>query len=110
MIIRWINPSGEDQTEEQWQDAGLHCIGLLLDGSEISDPAFEKDEGGRRLLIVFNSYHDTVSFKLPEVEDEGKWHRLLHTQAEEQGALYPGGEDIEVEGRSLMLLALASGS
>lgn len=107
MIIRWINPSGENQTEEQWQGAGSLCIGLLLDGSEINDPAFEEHESAHTLLIVFNSYYDTVRFKLPEAGGEARWRRLLDTQsgaANTEDATHDSGEEIEIPGRSLLAL------
>jgi glycogen operon protein len=108
MIIRWINPTGIDQTEEQWHEAGALCIGLLLDGSEIEDPAFEKGEGARTILIIFNAYHDTLSFKLPDHSGETPWQRLLDTHAgatEASDVTHTSGEEIEIPGRSLLALA-----
>ncbi len=113
MIIRWINPSGEEQTEEQWQDAGARCIGLLLDGGEIEDPAFERDEGERTLLIIFNSYHETVTFTLPDIGESTRWRRLLDTQDgtdDSQDITHDSKAEIDIPGRSLLLLAASEAS
>ena len=89
----------------------MRCIGLLLDGSEIQDPAFERNEGERTLLIIFNSYHDTVTFSLPSNGDSTGWRRLLDTQdganaAQETG--HSSGEEIDIPGRSLLLMAASA--
>jgi len=113
MVIRWVNPSGETQVEEQWQDGGARCIGLLLDGREIEDPAFERDEGERTLLIIFNSYHDAVTFTLPSNGGSSGWRRLLDTQDDAddtQETTHKSGEEIEIPGRSLLLLAASKES
>ncbi|HEX2239052.1 MAG TPA: glycogen debranching protein GlgX [Gammaproteobacteria bacterium] len=108
MIIRWINPNGEDQTEEQWQDPGALCIGLLLDGSEIRDSAYEEHEGERMLLVVFNAYHNKLPFKLPAPRGQTRWRRLLDTQTGANNmddTSHDSGEEIELAGRSLIVLA-----
>jgi isoamylase len=112
MIIRWINPSGENQTEEQWQDPGALCIGLLLDGSEIQNREFEEHERERMFLIIFNAYYDAVQFKLPDAAGGAHWRRLLDTQKGEvytEGATHSSGEEIEVPGRSLLAFASSTG-
>ncbi|MDN5850274.1 MAG: glycogen debranching protein GlgX [Nitrococcus sp.] len=108
MIIRWINPSGEDQTEAQWRDAGARCIGLLLERGEEAAYAIEHSE--RTLLAVFNAHHAAVAFKLPDSEDGSHWHRLLNTNSSDitaQDVTHDSGEAIEIPGRSLLLLGLA---
>jgi glycogen operon protein len=104
MVLRWINPSGENQTEEQWQDPGARCIGLLLERGQ--EAAYPDAQAERTLLIVFNAHYDSVAFKLPDTDSGLDWRRLLDTQdgeAQTQGANHHSGEEIEISGRALLL-------
>lgn len=68
----------------------------------------QRDEGERTLLIIFNSYHDAVSFTLPSNGGSTGWRHLLDTQDDADDAQESGhnsGEEIEIPGRSLRLLA-----
>jgi glycogen operon protein len=106
--IRWINPSGDDQTEEQWRDPHAHCLGVLLDGR--AQPTGIRRRGQDvTLLVVLNAYYDAVNFRVPQVTGGTEWALELDTaELERNGeAIGRSGEQWLVGGRSLLLFALA---
>jgi isoamylase len=107
--VTWLTPSGQEKTSEQWQDPQARCLGMLMDGRAPATGIRRRGSDATLLLIV-NSYHDVVPFRLPEVADGRLWRRLLYTA---RPNLRPGGEppleggaDVEMEGRTLLLLEL----
>jgi isoamylase len=60
------------------------------------------------LLLILNSYHDVVSFKLPEAVGGRRWVRLIDTNDErnEEIGSFDFGHEYEVTGRSLLLFIL----
>jgi glycogen operon protein len=107
--ITWVNPTGEEQTTEQWEDPMARCLGMLLDGRvDPSGPA-SPTQAGAPLLLVVNSYHDAVNFTLPSPAGCAEWTCLLDTNSpdEEIGAFDPGDRFL-VTGRSLLLFEMRS--
>ncbi len=105
--VRWLTPSATDMGDEQWNDPNARCFGMLLDGraqaSGIKRPAMDATA-----LLVLNAHHDVVRFRIPEVVGGSRWRRLIDTNVPEgQGRLeVPSGDEYEVTGRSVLLLAL----
>jgi isoamylase len=104
--VRWLTPSATDMNEDQWNDPNARCFGMLLDGraqaSGIKRPSMDATA-----LLVLNAHHDVVRFRLPEVVGGSRWRRLIDTNVPEaQGRMdMPSGEEYEVAGRSVVLLA-----
>jgi glycogen operon protein len=92
---------------ENWDDANAKCMGIVLDGrapaSGIRRPAADAT-----MLLVVNSHHDVVRFKLPEIAGGARWELLIDTNQPGQDDVAPFefGHEYEVTGRSLLLLAL----
>ena len=104
MKIRWISPSGNDYSDEEWRDAASRCIGLLLERGE--ERAYISDRGERTLLAIFNAHPDTVAFKLPDLEGDFVWQRLLDTHegiCDAEGVTHARSETVEIPGRSTRL-------
>jgi glycogen operon protein len=86
----------------------MRCFGMLLDGRA-------RETGIRRrgelatLLIVFNSWHDVVNFKLPAANGGVGWTRVLDTNLPETGehADFDVAHEYGVTGRSLVVFQLA---
>jgi glycogen operon protein len=80
---------------------------MLKDGraqaSGIKRPAMDAT-----VLLVVNSHHDVVRFKLPEVTGGTTWRCLLDTNVPEvdEVATFSTGDAYEITGRSLVLYAL----
>jgi glycogen operon protein len=105
--VRWLSPEATDIEAEQWQDTQARCFGMLMDGraqaSGIKRPAMDAT-----VLLVVNSHHDVVRFKLPEVTGGTTWRCLLDTNVPEvdEVATFSTGDAYEITGRSLVLYAL----
>jgi glycogen operon protein len=105
--VCWLSPEATDIEAEQWQDTQARCFGMLMDGraqaSGIKRPAMDAT-----VLLVVNSHHDVVRFKLPEVTGGTTWRCLLDTNVPEadEVATFSTGDVYQVTGRSLVLYAL----
>ena len=107
----WIDPTGKEMTDEQWQNPSARCLGLLLDGR--SQPSGIRQRGSEAtLLLIVNAHHDVVLFTLPEVTGGRDWLRLLDTNLPDadddpdEATRFSFGHRYGVTGRSLMLLLL----
>jgi isoamylase len=107
--VAWLDPSGTDMDDEAWNRADVRCFGVLLAGSAIA----ESDERGRpivgeTLLILFNGDGAEVTFTLPTPGPAARWRCILDTAHaspdEERVRAYPGGQELRVEDRSVVVL------
>jgi glycogen operon protein len=94
--VVWFRPDGSEMESASWTDARAKVVGLLL-----SDAA-------TRLLILVNAYHETIPFTLPDSGLASAWQVRIDAGS---GAIdppdrrYAPGHTIELERRSLLLLA-----
>ena len=82
--VSWLHPSGREMTPTDWQDPGLHCLGVRL--------AAEESQRGVDLLVVFNAGGAPVDFVLPAVGAASAWIRFFDTaqiEAAQQGRVGP---------------------
>jgi isoamylase len=106
--ITWFRPDGEEMADEEWNSHHLRCFGMRLAG----DAMMEWDERGRRVvddsfLLLLNADPKVMPFILPKSAEGVTWEMVLDTNApdvEEGGWVIPGGEPVDLEGRSLMVL------
>ncbi len=96
LIVTWLNPSGGEQTDEQWDDEANTAIGLRLSRKQ----PFE--EGWDDVLILFNPLDADVGFTLP---DDKRWALELSTSdPDEQDRGVVDKKILKLEARSLSLL------
>jgi isoamylase len=108
----WLRPDGGEMTDAEWAAGWQRTLGLRLDGQGLD----VLDEHGERvtddtLLILLNAHHEPVPFTLPAFVANAKWHVVFDTarpDLPDGTELHTGGEPITLEGRSLILLRLAS--
>ena len=112
--VMWFNPGGNEMSDEEWMSPFVRCIGVLLSGDTIDVLNFEgepiRDE---TFLLLINAHHEPISFVLPG-EEHLEWRLVLDT-AEDEAFLpepvnFPSGDDVEVIGRGLKMLKLATGA
>jgi glycogen operon protein len=105
--VSWLTPDGAEMAAENWHDDNARCMGIMLDG-RAQATGIKRPAGDATLLLVVNSHHDVVRFKLPEVVGGARWELLVDTNLPDQEALTPFGfeHEYEVTGRSLLLFAL----
>jgi isoamylase len=79
--IIWISTDGERMSEADWNAGWNRCVGLQLSGETLDDvnnvgePV--KDD---TFLILLNSHHEIVHFKLPPARGAAHWCRCFDTR------------------------------
>ncbi len=105
--LTWLTAAGVEMTQENWDDAGARCFGMVLDGR--AQPSGIPKRGiDRTLLLILNAYHDLVGFTLPKVPGGTGWMLLLDTNRPDghETSRFDFEAQYGVTGRSLLLLEL----
>ncbi|GAA1749092.1 glycogen debranching protein GlgX [Aeromicrobium alkaliterrae] len=107
--IAWFVPSGEEMTDQAWEDDFGRSVAVFLNGDAIAD----RDPRGVRItddsfLMAFNAHHEPIAFTLPAAEYGEQWRLVVETA---EGVVDPTGREplsagatLDVEGRSLVVL------
>ena len=106
--VLWLNPSGNEISEDEWRDPSLHCLGMFLSGEGVD----ETDERGRKVrddnfLVLLNAHHEDVGFTLPAFRAGARWSAWMDTSRE--GGLrsletYDAGTPYPLQARSMVVL------
>ncbi|MCI0463317.1 MAG: glycogen debranching enzyme GlgX, partial [Gemmataceae bacterium] len=103
--ISWINPAGQEMSDDDWNAGFVKCLGVRLAGDLIGD-VDERGEPivGSTLLLLMNAHHEPISFTLPGTREEHHWERMLESAGEgsEMVAL-EGGDQYKLQGRAVAL-------
>ena len=105
--VTWIDTNGSVFLDEAWSQGNVQCFGMLIDGRAQSTGIVKRGQDAT-MLLVMNSYHDTVVFKLPEAPEGVNWELLIETNIPEtkENALFAFGAEYEVSGRLLLLFLM----
>ena len=105
--VTWINASGAEMQSGDWEDPGMKCFGMLIDG-RAQATGIRKPGGDTTMLLVMNAHHDMVSFTLPECTNGKAWELVLDTNVPERDdtQVFPIGETYDVTNRSFLVFAL----
>jgi isoamylase len=105
--VTWVNANGSEMTSEQWNDGGMSCFGMLLDG-RAQATGIRKSSKDATLLLVFNGHGDFVEFTMPECYGAMHWSLVVDTNIEDSSAKgrFAPGDKYGVTGRSLLLFVL----
>ena len=109
--VTWIDPGGGEMTQENWDNAGEHCFGMLIDG-RAQATAIQELGSDATILLVMNGGHKDVSFKLPGPVNSETWILLLDSTHPKRGSLNEDRESFRPEeafpipGRSFFAFAL----
>jgi glycogen operon protein len=84
----------------------MRCFGMLIDG-RAQTSGIKRRASDVTLLIVVNGYYDLVKFTLPEFVGGDQWLMFIDTNnaSRSETAMLRTGNQYEVTGRSLLLLA-----
>jgi len=106
--VLWLNPGGNEMSEDEWRDRSLHCLGMFLSGQGLD----ETDERGRGLsdenfLLLLNAYHEDMAFTLPAFRPGARWTAWMDSSRE--GGLrsveaYDAGTAYPLQARSMVVL------
>ncbi len=106
--VLWLTPHGRSMNDKDWHAGYVRCLGMRLEG-QMED---EVDEFGRRitgdtLLVLMNSHHEPIPFRLPEHAAEQHWQPVLDTAQRPLFTRLRAGDLYPLQGRSLAVLRLA---
>ncbi len=106
--LAWFRPDGAEMSEEDWNSPFARSVAFLLGGDTISTP----DERGERivgdsLLVLLNAHHESVTYRLPDLDWGREWEILVDTggATDAKRDLVEAGGTVAVDARSLVLLA-----
>ncbi|MPZ91128.1 MAG: glycogen debranching protein GlgX [Actinobacteria bacterium] len=106
--IAWLNPGGDEMTEQQWNDGFAKSVGVFLNGDEIATlgPRGERITDDS-FLLFFNAHHERMDFIVPVGGYGRAWNVVLDTNEpllDEGARSYKAGDAIGLEARSLAVL------
>ena len=108
--VTWINRSGEQMSEADWNDDHLRCFGMLLDGRAPTS-GVRKHGSAATMLLVFNGHAEPVDFHMPSCTGACSWKLIIDTNLAciNDGARFAIGAPYVVTGRSLLAFVLEVG-
>ena len=106
--ISWLEPSGNEMTDEAWNSGYVKCLGVRLAGDVIDDV---DDHGepivGETVLILLNAHHEPIPFTLPTHQAERHWERLADTaDPDAEPSFHEGKQTYDLKDRALALFRL----
>ena len=109
--VTWIYPSGEEMTQENWDNPETRCFGMLIDG-RARPPATQEFGSDATILLILNGSYEDVKFTLPGPVNSENWVFLLDTTQPQRGSAEIDrdrcrpGDTLAVAGRSFYAFAL----
>ncbi|MCB1966930.1 MAG: glycogen debranching enzyme GlgX, partial [Candidatus Accumulibacter sp.] len=106
--IHWLKPDGSEMNDDEWSHSYAQCLGVYLSGEAMQ----ERDRRGRPIhddnfLLLFNSYHENMAFRLPVLPQACEWLSVLDTHVADglqPDGVFQSGDTYPLESRSLALL------
>jgi isoamylase len=106
--VLWLNPAGNEMSEDEWRDSRSRCLGMLLSGQGLD----ETDERGRKIsdenfLVLMNANHEDVEFTLPAFHPCSRWVAWMDTSRDNglrTGETKDGGVGYPLQARSMVVL------
>ncbi|MDP9087586.1 MAG: glycogen debranching protein GlgX [Pseudomonadota bacterium] len=105
--VTWINATGAEMQQADWDNAHTRCFGMLIDGR--ARPTGLRQRGTEAtLLIIMNAHHDFVEFTLPPTPGGAAWTLVLDTNHSIQSCDYRGAaaDVYGVTARSLVMFTM----
>ena len=109
--LSWFRPDGKEMSDEDWNAGYSKSLVLRLAGDAIA----ERDQKGRpivddTLLVLLNAHHTPMAFTLLAHKRGIRWQPVLDTalsgKNQKQVSVFKGGEQYEMEARSIAVLRL----
>ena len=107
--VTWFAADGSEMGWRDWQDPGLACLGMLIDG-RAQETGIKRPGGDTTMLLLMNAHAGPVVFTLPPAALGTGWQRVLDTAAPArvEQDVFPIAAPYEVPGRTLLVFALQS--
>ncbi len=104
--IAWLNPDGQEMTNDAWSKSFVRCLGVQLFGEHIDVDERGEEISGDTLLLLFNADHDlTIPFTLPDLDENHVWELLLDSaDAKASRGRFESGKPYQLQPCSLVVL------
>jgi isoamylase len=107
--IAWFDPEGTEMSDEQWQELHARCVGAFLNGDDIGIDRRGERVVDDRFLLLLNGHEAAIPFTLPPERWGAAWQLDVETTTGEAhgsdaAPVYKAGDDVVLEGRSVVLL------
>ncbi len=106
--ISFLNPSGQEMSDEDWNAGFVKCLGVRLAGDLVND---ENERGepivGETLMFLLNGHWEPIPFTLPPIREPGHvWDRIFDTaDTRDEPMEFDGAGEYPLQDRSFVLLA-----
>ncbi len=78
--ITWLNPDGQEMSDEEWDNSFARSLGLQMVGySEDQYDAEGRPEIDDDFLMLFNAHHEEIPFTLPPGQEGTRWEAIVDT-------------------------------
>jgi isoamylase len=110
--LSFLEPSGSEMTDEDWNRGYVKCLGMRLAGDLIGDV----DERGEPIvddtaLVLVNAHHEPLPFTLPETLSGQVWECVLDTsKGNGEPVVMRAGDQFDLCDRSLAVLFTRQGT
>ena len=107
--ITWVTPSGNEATDDDWNNPVALSLGYVLSGAagEFFTPGGQRDID-ESFLVMMNAYYQDLDFHIPSLAAPMSWEPLLDTSQPTGyvagGTLYAPGEVYRLQAHSFALL------
>lgn len=108
--IAWLNPSGQEVTEEEWQNSCMRFLGVRLAGDTIAEVDSRGEViSGDTFLILLNAHHETIEFTFLDASQDHPWRLVADTsQTLPEALLVHQSNHYPVAGRSIAIFSKAT--
>jgi glycogen operon protein len=106
--ITWLDPSGQEMTDEGWNAGFVRAIGMRLAGDAID----EVDERGERLagdtlLVLLNADENELEFAFSSQSGDEQWELLFDTaESSPENTVLTEADTFVLQGRSTAVFRL----
>ncbi len=103
--ITWYEPSGEEMTDDHWNNGHTRAFAVRLAGNAIPEmDSYGQPIMGDTLVLLFNAHYQPARFVLPGLSPNQLWITTINTAVDDLvESEHLGGSEFEVEARSLVI-------
>ena len=109
--ITWLDPSGGEMNDDEWNDPNARALGMqiagILEGERDARGRPEEDDD---FLLLLNAHDGEVPFTVPDHPEDARWQVVLDTgyaAGLEMGGFYKPGDEYPLGPRSMVVLTNA---
>ncbi len=103
--LAWIHPAGREMTEQDWYDASVHAIGMLVSGNPLRSPGPHGEQQHDKSFLIWLNGGGDVDVSLPPQSVPIDYEVVLSTsESVPVGTPVTAEAALAVEGRSIVVL------